>query len=155
MAKLETAESRGTRQYKDARGSKLKRIRSTPPSASKLVTTFNATYVKYGYGNHPVVSKKLYNQMKGLIKVIQNEDTYEDYSVYELVIDFVKYWDKIRTVDLCTVNGKPWSLSGSPSLQDLVVCRDSIMAAIKNAKAEAEVKTDDSHYKWTPMGIRR
>jgi hypothetical protein len=124
---------------------KKRKARTRDLTVNNVITTFNMTFKEADFGDFPpLITEKTRKMLLGWVKLAKKEhkEAAGDY-FYPILLDFVKFFDKISQKRFFTLNRRNWRLSSVPDLRDLVICRDSIIKAIAEAKEQPEEEDDE------------
>lgn len=110
---------------------------------NRICTLFPLFLKQYGYKTVPLVSKKTTLMLRGMVKLMIQEEI-EPRKIYYALYYMVENWESLKLREIVTVNGKKWALAEIPNLHDFAICRDSIMFALDNILDAKEQRSNES-----------
>lgn len=122
---------------------KLEKAFSRKLKVSRICTLFPLFLKQYGYKTVPLVSKKITNMLRGMVKLAIQEEI-EPKDIYYALYYMVEHWETLKLKEIVTINGKKWALAEVPNLHDFVICRDSIMSALDGILDAKEQRSNES-----------
>lgn len=111
-----------------------------PLNRSRLISHFNERMRLEDYGEPSPLTKEDYNMINGVVKLFNVNDV-DPKEVFDFVGDLVHYWNKLRNMETVTLKGKNWVLNVRPSLRDIVICRESLLANLNTVKSTEAKET--------------
>lgn len=148
MALVKEAVLRGLNKSKQGRERRINNFYNSPAYPDKLIRLFCSTFRDKGFGSPPPISKQVKNMLNGFIKVCRSS-SWTEKKIYETIKDLVIHWEYIKLQDHSTLKGKRAMLGDRPSLLEFLICRESVLSAIEQARRNNIVETPTKEMKTT------
>ena len=123
----------GLKKSKQGRDRRVHNFYNSPAYPDKLIRLFCSTFRERNFGEPPPVSSQVKNMLNGFIRVCRSSQ-WNEKKIYETIKDLVTHWSYIKKQDHTTLKGKRAMLGDRPSLLEFLICRESVLTAIDQAK---------------------
>lgn len=119
---------------KQGRDRRVHNFYNSPAYPDKLIRLFYSTFRDNNFGEPPPITSQVKNMLNGFIRVCRSSE-WNEKKIYTTIKDLVIHWDYIKKQDHHTMkSGKRAMLGDRPSLLEFLICRESVLTAIDQAK---------------------
>jgi hypothetical protein len=133
---MNTLESiqQGLKKSKAGRARRVNNFYNSPAYPGKLIQLFCSTFREQNFGEPPPISSQVKNMLNGFIRVCRSSN-WNERKIYTTIKDLVLHWDYIKKQNHSTIKtGKRAMLGDRPSLLEFLICRESVLTAIDQAR---------------------
>ena len=145
--KLKDAIVAGKNRFQNGRGRKTARSLKKILTPQGVISFFKSTLEREGFGYPQLITEKEHMMLKGVIKLIK-KNNHDDEYIYSLIKYIISNWGELKRMEFTTMKGKPWIVGDRPTLKDILICRESMLANIDILKnKEQEISFVSSMYR--------
>jgi hypothetical protein len=137
---LNDALKRAQEIHRQSRQEQAEKRKSRPVTTNGFIQYFYDLYEKHDYGTPLPLKKDTRNKVSGFVRLLKNNG-YEDKDIYGFLEQVFEKWPQFKQKRLLTNNKKTYILSDTPDLQDMIVCRDSILRELQVQKEPQQKKS--------------